>query len=198
MNYPVKHCAVIILAAGKSGRMGSPKQLLPYNGKTLLEHAANEAKLSNAGSVTIVLGHAADEIIAGTRLSGVHLVKNENWESGIASSIIAGIKVLIREHPDTDAAILLVSDQPYIDSALLNQIIAKQQESDSPMVACEYDGGLGVPALFHKFLFSQLLALEGDVGAKKLIHQNPNLVARVQFPLGHVDVDTPDAYRNLF
>jgi len=198
MNYPVKHCAVIILAAGKSGRMGSTKQLLPYNGKTLLEHAADEAKSSEAGSVIVVLGHAADEIIAGTHLSEVHLVKNEDWESGVASSIIAGIKVLIREHPDTDAVLLLVSDQPYIDSALLNQIIARQQESDKPIVACEYDGGLGVPALFHKFLFSQLLALEGDAGAKKLIHQNPDLVASVEFPLGHIDVDTPDAYRNLF
>lgn len=198
MNYPVKHCAAIILAAGKSGRMGSPKQLLRYNGKTLLEHAADEAKASDVASVIIVLGHRADEIIAGMSTAGTHAVKNENWESGMASSIITGIKVLISEQPDTDAAVLLVSDQPYVDSALINQIIAKQQESDQPIVACEYDGGPGVPALFHKFFFSQLLVLKGDAGAKRLIKQNLNLVATVEFPFGHVDVDTPEAYRNLF
>jgi molybdenum cofactor cytidylyltransferase len=81
---------------------------------------------------------------------------------------------------------------------LLNQVIAKQRESDRPIVACEYDGRLGVPALFHKSLFNQLLALKGDAGAKKLIHQNLNLVASVPFPLGHIDVDTPDTYKNLF
>ena len=198
MNYPVKHCAAIILAAGKSGRMGRPKQLLRYNGKTLLQHVVDEVKTSDIGSVIIVLGHATERMIGETDMAGVYIVKNGNWESGMASSIITGIKVLISEHPDTDAAILLVSDQPHLDSALINQIIAKQSESGKPIVACEYEGGPGVPALFHKYFFSQLLALKGDAGAKKLIHQNLNLVATVPFALGHVDVDTPEAYRNLF
>ncbi len=197
MNYPVKHCAAIILAAGKSQRMGSPKQLLRYNNKTFLEHVADEATASEAERVIIVLGYAAGEIVAATNITGAHVLNNENWERGMASSIITGIKYLIHEHPDTDAAILLVSDQPYLDSALLNKMLAKQRETGLPIVACEYERGAGVPALFHKFFFSQLLALKGDAGAKRLINQNLNLVATVPFPLGHVDVDTPEAYQKL-
>jgi molybdenum cofactor cytidylyltransferase len=197
MNYPIDQCVAIILAAGRSSRMGSPKQLLLYKGKTLLEHSIDEAKTSDVTSVLVVLGSEAGHMMTEANIWDAEIVDNENWASGMASSIIAGIKVVVSERPDADAVILMVCDQPYVDSALLNQIIAKQQESDQPIVACEYEGALGVPALFHKFLFSQLLGLEGDAGAKKLINQNLNLVATVPFPSGHIDVDTPEAYEKL-
>lgn len=177
--------------------MGSPKQLLRYKGKMLLEHAVDEAKGANVAAVLVVLGSEAGQMMTEANIWNADIVDNENWQSGMASSIVAGIKVVISERPDADAVILTVCDQPYVDSALLNRIIAKQQESDQAIVACEYDGAPGVPALFHKFLFSQLLGLEGDSGAKKLINQNLDLVATVPFPFGHIDVDTPESYQNL-
>jgi molybdenum cofactor cytidylyltransferase len=197
MNYPVAHSVAIVLAAGRSGRMGSPKQLLRYKGKTLLEHTVDEAKASDVTSVLVVLGSEAGRLMTEANIWNAEILDNENWETGMASSIIAGIKVVISEHPEADAVILMVCDQPYVDSALLNRIIAAQKETDQPIVASEYAGTPGVPALFHKLLFSQLLGLEGDAGAKKLISQNLNLVATIPFPQGHIDIDTPEAYQKL-
>lgn len=197
MENQVKNWSIIILAAGRSERMGSLKQLLSYNGKTLLEYAADEAIASGAETVTIVLGYEADRIIAQTQITEAHVVLNSEWESGMASSIVSGMKMIMKDRPETDAVILMVCDQPFADASLLKRLIAKQKETGKPIIACEYGGVVGVPALFCKNYFAELLGSKGDLGAKKIISQHTDAVATISFPLGSIDIDTPEAYQKL-
>eukprot|EP01031_Cornospumella_fuschlensis_P013685 gene13685-16729_t len=126
---------LIILAAGRSARLGSPKQLLSYQGKNLLQHTIDAAHESQAGPVIIVLGSDMDEIAAGLDQIHLTIVKNPNWESGMASSISCGINTANNLYPDTEAVILMVCDQPFVNAKLLKGLIKKQEESGSSIVA---------------------------------------------------------------
>lgn len=188
---------LIILAAGRSARLGSPKQLLSYQGKNLLQHTTDAAHESQAGPVIIVMGSDMDEIAAG--LDPIHLtiVKNPNWESGMASSISCGINTANNLYPDTEAVILMVCDQPFVNAKLLKDLIKKQEESGSSIVASSYENIHGTPALFHKKHFDELSALTGDTGAKSLIKKYAESIEAIPFDLGSIDIDTIEDYRNL-
>jgi len=196
-NYKMNNCAAIILAAGKSSRLGQPKQLLQYQNKILLQHAIDVAKQSEIKQVIVVLGSGYESIIAAIDLSGIHVVKNDRWQTGIASSINCGINALREISPTSEAAILMVSDQPYITPSLLNSLISEQLENGKPIVACEYDNTIGIPAIFHKSIFDQLTELKGDTGAKKIIKQYSDVVSTVSFLMGGIDIDTLDDYETL-
>jgi molybdenum cofactor cytidylyltransferase len=196
-KYEVNNCAVIILAAGQSSRLGQPKQLLKYQSKTLLQHAINTAKQSSAKSTIVVLGSGVEQILNTIDTNGLHIIKNDDWQSGIASSISYGVKSLQNIDPMPDAVILMTCDQPFVSSDLLNELIAKQKETGKLIIASQYDGTIGIPALFHKSLFEQLTALKGDSGAKKLMEQNRDDVTTVPFPKGGIDIDTLDDYEAL-
>ncbi len=189
--------AVIILAAGQSSRLGQPKQLLNFKGTSLLQHAINSARQSSLRDIILVLGSEFELIKDAIDLTGVHLASNENWQSGIASSITCGLDAFDLFNPRPDAAIFMVCDQPFVDSALLNQLLAAQKASGKPIVASAYGDIVGIPALFHKSFFNQLQALKGDTGAKKIIQQNPDDTITVPFDQGGIDIDTPDDYHSL-
>jgi molybdenum cofactor cytidylyltransferase len=140
---------VIILAAGSSSRLGQPKQLLEFNGKTLLEIAVEAAQNSLAASCVIVLGANADLIVEKIRHTKADQVINENWESGMASSMQKGLKYLI-EKSAPDQVILMLSDQPFVNSNILNSLIENKLNSHSEIIACSYNGTFGVPVLFTK------------------------------------------------
>lgn len=193
----VKSCAAIILAAGQSSRLGKPKQLLKYQNKTLLQHAMDTTKQSTVQSVIVVLGSNADLISNDIDPSGIHLVINNDWQSGMASAICCGIQSLRRLDSNVDAVILMVCDQPFVSPDLLDNLIEKQQETGKLIIASQYDDTIGTPALFYKELFMELLALEGDSGAKKIIMQHSNLLATISFPKGSIDIDTIDDYKAL-
>ena len=195
-SYAIKNCAVIILAAGQSSRLGKPKQLLKYQNKTLLQHVIDVAKQS-AQAVVVVLGCEADTILNSTDIESLYVAKNEDWQSGMASTIRCGIKTLEYSTPAADAAILMVCDQPYVSVELLDNLIKKQKETGKPIVASEYDGVLGTPALFHESFFSRLIDIKGDTGAKKIMMQNADLVASIPFLNGGIDIDTLDDYEAL-
>jgi len=196
MAFRVNHCCAIILAAGQSRRLGSPKQLLEYRGKTLLQQTIDEVR-STGMSTILVLGANADLILTKTDTKGTHIVHNDNWNKGMASSVHAGITALQEINSEADGAIIMVSDQPFVNSAILNDMVSEQNATGKPMIACEYEGSIGVPALFHRDFFAQLLQLYGDAGAKKIMQQNSAQVATVKFPLGSIDIDTMEAYQNL-
>ncbi|MBO9204891.1 MULTISPECIES: nucleotidyltransferase family protein [Niastella] len=190
------HTDIIILAAGASTRLGRPKQLLPWQGVTLLQHAVQTA-LTVAVQPVVVTGANGDHLAAALDPGQVKLVFNQNWQQGIASSIRCGLKTLLNRTPEPDQVIFMVCDQPFVTAGLLLDLINEQQKSRKPIVASAYAGTLGIPALFDKSLFSQLLDLQGDTGAKRLIQQYGDEVASVAFPEGMIDIDTEGEYKEL-
>lgn len=187
---------VIILAAGSSSRLGQPKQLLEFNGKTLIEIAVEAAQNSLAQSCVLVLGANANLISEKVGHLKIDQVTNENWENGMASSMQKGLKYLM-ENSTPDQVILMLSDQPFVDSNILNSLIENKINTHSEIIACSYNGTLGVPVLFTKKYFPKLLSLTGNDGAKKLVMAHQDDLLTIEFPLGAIDIDTMEDYQRL-
>lgn len=190
-------CGIVILAAGASTRLGKPKQLLQYHGKTLLNHAVNEAIKAKADAVVVILGKNADLFTGEIDKEEVRVVINKDWEEGMASSVRLGLDTLLKSKPYMDAVIFMVCDQPHISSSVLNNLITAQQRTTKQIVTCNYGESIGPPALFHKKYFRELAKLKGDVGAKNIIQQNMNDVATILFREGKIDIDTEEDYEAL-
>lgn len=192
----IYHTDIVILAAGASIRLGRPKQLLPWQGKTLLQHAV-ETALSIATQPVVVTGCNADQLVAGVDHTQAHIVFNPEWEQGIASSIRCGLQALLNRTPPPDQVIFMVCDQPFVSPGLLLDLINERQKSHKSIIASSYAGTLGIPALFDKTHFAQLLDLQGDTGAKKVIQGFPEEVGSVEFKEGELDIDTEVEYKKL-
>jgi molybdenum cofactor cytidylyltransferase len=188
---------VVILAAGRSTRMGSPKQLLPYSATTLLQHTIDAAESSQAQAVTVVLGSNAGLIRETIKSQETNYIINTSFREGIASSIRCGIDELVKSHPHVHAVILMVADQPYVSATLLNQLIEQYLTKDQPIVASKYGETLGTPVLFDKRFWNELLQLKGDEGAKSLIYKYIDQAGIVPFPGGDIDIDTREDFNNL-
>lgn len=188
---------VIILAAGASERMGQPKQLLQYNGKSLIQHivqAANDALHIPPLVVTGKYDRQIRDALAGQQ---AEFVFNPEWESGMASSIRCGLQHVLQQ-ASSDGVLLAVSDQPFVTSLLITSLVNKYRASVKPITVCRYaDQTLGTPALFGNSLFSRLLELKGQEGAGILFRNHRELVEAVDFPLGGIDIDTPEDYSRL-
>jgi molybdenum cofactor cytidylyltransferase len=185
--------AILILAAGSSQRLGQPKQLLSHTNNSLLYYAASEA-LKTTNNVVVVLGSHAEMIQEELKNLPVQFLHNKDWKEGMSSSIRNGLSFLLEEMPQLDAVMIMVSDQPFVSASLLNDIIEKYRETKKPVVACSYKDTVGVPALFDKSLFDDLLQLSGPSGAKKIIAQYIDAVDIIAFPLGYIDIDTQEDY----
>lgn len=184
------------MAAGASSRMGCPKQALAFGGSTLLGHAAETALSSRAASVSVVLG--ASENVIGAELAGlpVRIVPNPNWAAGIGSTIHAGV-AQAQTDPNISSVILAVADQPHLTAETYNRIIAAHLSSGLPIIASQYSGTVGVPALFERRFFDSLLALPPDQGCKGLILSNAAKSMRLPCPEAAIDIDSPEDYSNL-
>lgn len=190
-------CGIVILAAGASTRLGKPKQLLQYHGKTLLDHSVNEAINAKADAVVVILGKNADLLQNKIDNQKVNVVINKDWEEGMAASVRLGLATLLKIKPYIDAVIFMVCDQPHISSLVLNELITTQQKTTKQIVTCNYGGSIGPPALFHKKYFRELAKVKGDIGARNIIQQNMNDVATILFPEGKIDIDTQEDYDAL-
>ena len=174
--------------------MHLPKQLLPIKKKNLLQYSIDQALASKGAAVYVVLGARADRVRDAIRTSNIVVVTNEHWLEGMGTSIRAGIAAL----PGTvDAAIISLCDQPFLTSSLFDNLIDTHVSSGRSIVACEYDGSPGVPALFARKHFEELRFLQGDSGAKKIILDHRQDAAVIQFPKGSVDLDTAEDYQNF-
>jgi molybdenum cofactor cytidylyltransferase len=196
-DYIVNSCGIVILAAGASTRLGKPKQLLQYRGKTLLAHAINEAINSNADAIVVILGKDADLFKKEIDEKKVRVAINSSWEEGMASSLRLGLDTLLTDKPYIDAVIFMVCDQPHVLSSILNELIMTQQKTTKQIVTCNYGDSIGPPALFHKKYFKDLMKLSGDTGARKIIQQNMNDMTTILFPEGEIDIDTEEDYEEL-
>jgi len=188
---------LILLAAGGSTRLGRPKQLLDYQGQPLLRRAAETALASQCQPVIVVLGAEAEACAAALAGLPVRVVVNADWREGLASSIRAGLNTLIKENSFIAAAILSVADQPHLTAPLLDSLIERQRDTGKKIIAAQYAGVAGPPALFDTRFFPQLQTLAGDEGARRVLLENPAEVVLVPFPAGSLDVDTPEDYQNL-
>ncbi len=197
MNYSIKNGGVVIVAGGESKRLGIPKQLLSYQGETLLNRLIAKLKQATNFPIFLILGASAEKIIQEIGATDFSITINENWQEGMASSIRLGIQVAQKNIPDLEGILLVVCDQPFIAVANIQALIQLQQHSDLPIAACYYANTLGTPALFHKSIFPDLLQLRGDVGAKNIILQRGAEVAKLHFEEGLVDIDTPEDYQQL-
>jgi molybdenum cofactor cytidylyltransferase len=192
-----QNIGLVILAAGSSSRLGTPKQLLPYTGKTLLQNSIDVAIGCDAGPVLVVLGSEAEIIKDNIHAPAARVIMNDQWEEGMASSIRCGLNALMQQYPLTEAVVIMVCDQPYANQALVNKLISVHHNTGKPIVASRYDHITGVPALFHKTIFPELLQLKGDVGAKSIIQRHAGEVDVVTFSKGGVDIDTAADYKEL-
>jgi molybdenum cofactor cytidylyltransferase len=186
--------AIIILAAGASTRMGRPKQLLEYNGRSLIQHAVGVATASICHPIIVVLGAYADRIKPEIATLSVETIENSFWQQGMSTSIRIGIETLNKSYSKIEAAILMLCDQPFVSPCLIERLINVYRTTQPSIVASEYDLVLGVPALFDRTLFPELAQLSNDTGAKKIIQKYIRQVARVSFPEGIIDIDTPQDY----
>ena len=193
----IHHCAVIILAGGKSARLGKPKQLLKFNGKTFLQHALDTAELAGLGPVIVVLGSQKSILERGISGNNVLILENKNWEEGMASSIRAGVEKIKQLSGDIDGTVIMVCDQPFVSPDLLNTLLITQRETGKAVVASSYESIAGTPVIFHQSVFAQLMELKGEKGARKFLEQNPELVATISFPAGKTDIDTIEEYEKL-
>ncbi len=175
--------------------MGQPKQLLPYQGHSLLRYMASVALHSCCHPITVVLGSQADRIRLEIDDLPLQIVDNERWVEGMGISIQAGLTFALNH--TLDAVVIMLCDQPYVTSHLLNQLVESYQVTRRSIVASAYANALGVPALFSQKLFPQLLTLEANAGAKYLLERYRDQVYRLPFAEGAVDVDTPADYEQL-
>ena len=187
----------VVLAAGSSSRMGSPKQTLQFRGESLLRRAALAALGAGCRPVVVVTGAYAE--LSRRELGGLDVREalNPRWETGMASSIRAGVEDLIRADPDASAAVFLLCDQPHVTAEVLSGLIAAHRATGRPVIASTYGGSFGVPALFSRTLFPELTRLEGMSGAKEVIQRYAPEASFLPFEGGEVDVDTPDDFSRL-
>ncbi len=187
-----------MLAAGASTRLGQPKQLLIHQGEPLIRQAAQAAIAAGASPVIVVLGANADVVAPALHsLNGVTLTTNHRWHDGLASSLAAGVTAVMVSAPETDGILIAVSDQPLIDAIALRRLVEKFNEHHR-LVAAEYSGTIGVPAIVGREHFDALCALEGDTGAGRWLRTRLAHVTRVPTPDAAIDVDTArDAERHL-
>jgi len=184
---------LIILAAGESGRLGRPKQNLLFQGQTLLQRAIGTALASACMPVMVVLGANADQIMP---ITNADIIYNDDWKGGMASSIRLAVSA-ITKNASISAIIIMLCDQPFASAELLNSMITTQRQTGRSIVACTYNSTTGAPVLFTKAWFAELLLLQGQEGAKKIIKTHPGHVATVAFKHGGTDIDTQADYDNL-
>ncbi|MDN3686400.1 nucleotidyltransferase family protein [Cyclobacterium jeungdonense] len=184
---------IIILAAGNSSRLGYPKQLVKFQGESLLGNTIKMALELDIGPVIVVEGAYTFNLPV---VSGLHTIRNSEWKNGMGSSIKLGLASL-EKLAAIDQVFILLSDQPLISTTHLKTILDKKKETTLPMIASFYKNSPGVPALFDKSCFSSLLSLEDKQGAKKLFHAHRDLLGVVSLEVAKIDIDTPDDLRAL-
>lgn len=187
---------LIILAAGESRRLGQVKQNLIYQHKTLLQRAVETALNSVCRPIFVVLGANSELITRGIEQAGLTYLYNADWAEGMASAIRMAVTEIDKDSSVT-GAIIMVCDQPFVTTALIDTLVLKKQETGKCIIACSYNDTVGVPVLFDRTLFNDLKLLKGNEGAKKIVVNYNAGVVQVSFEAGSIDIDTLADYERL-
>jgi molybdenum cofactor cytidylyltransferase len=186
----------IILSAGESKRMGTPKQLLPWGRSIILQQVIDNASASRLGKILLVLGYRAEDIADKISLSSkTSIVVNHDFKTGMSSSVKCGIS---HAPVDTNAFMLLLGDQPFIGSGIINQLIDRYQTGKHSIIVPVYDGQRGHPVIFDACYKQELLAIS-DQGAKEVTERHNRDIIEVHVDSADVlaDIDTPQDYENV-
>ena len=194
----MKSIRTLILAAGASSRMGSPKPLLPWGKQSVLLHLLVQVKNAGLQQPIVVSGAYHEEIARELPEGTALLCHNADWQSGMGSSIRQGIICAKQNFPDSDGVLVLLADQPLVSERYLEKMLHHFTENPGRIIATEYPEGPGVPALFPSQHFDRLEKLKPGSGAKSLM-QNCGQDQLVLLQAGDAgrDMDTPEAYRKL-
>jgi molybdenum cofactor cytidylyltransferase len=173
----MRRIGAIVLAAGASARLGRPKQLVMMGDENLLERSIRVGREVPCSPIVVVLGACADLVVLRSNLDGVQIVMNSEWQEGMATSIRVGINAL----PDIDGVIVMVCDMPAVTPEHLRAL-----SESGELTGTSYVGRRGVPAYVPKSMFSALLNLQGDFGARDLLRYAPS----IELLSGDFDIDT--------
>jgi molybdenum cofactor cytidylyltransferase len=193
----VGRIGAVVLAGGRSSRMGDAhKLLLPLGGRPVAAYALDAALGSGADPVVVVLGHRADDVRAALPAGGYQVVVNAEYAAGMSTSLRAGIAAL---PIDVAGAVMLLADQPLITGEIVARVIAEARASGRGIVTASFGGGRGTPVYFARALFAELLAVTGDEGGRAVIARHPADVAVVELAddAAALDVDDPEQYTRL-
>ena len=189
----------IILAGGSSARMGRAKQLLPLGDSTVLEKTITNVRGAEVNEIVLVLGASAETIrrqLPLSLLEGLNVVVNRAYREGMSSSLRAGISALDQR---SEAALIILGDQPFIRSQTMDQVIKAYRRDQAQIVIPSFHGTRGNPVLLDRSIFSEVMALEGDMGSRAIFGNHLGGIAKVEVEDEGIllDIDDPDDYDRL-
>jgi molybdenum cofactor cytidylyltransferase len=203
MNGTAKQSGVsaVVLAAGMSRRMGTPKQLLRIDGETILERTLKNVRASAAGEIVLVLGHAADSVEKEISTDREKIVHNQDYQQGMGTSLRAGLAAVDAR---ASAALIVLADQPFVRPETFNQLIechqeSKLQKSGPQIIIPMYKGFRGNPVLLDRSVFPELNALSGDVGCRAIFGNHTENICKLAVnDIGILlDIDSQEEYHKL-
>ena len=189
----------IILAAGASTRMGRPKQLLKIKDEYLLDHILKAAINSRLDSVLLVLGYLSEEIKAPLKIDlenpKLKIIKNNNWKTGISSSIIAGLRKVEKEY---DHCMIILADMPNVTSDLINRLLSEYLASGMDLGAIKIGNRRSLPVILGRNYYPEIYKLKGDIGARNVFKKYSDQICFVNAGTDYkdIDIDSPNDYEN--
>lgn len=187
---------IVLLAAGKSSRMGEHKLLLPINGRPLMTYALEVAARSGAAEVIVVLGHDAEAVRQAIPSGPWRIIECNDYAAGMSASLRAGI---LAAPDDTIGAVILLADQPLISATLLREVMSRATKFAQRIVATQAGGRPSTPVYFPRALFGELLGLTGDEGGRSVLARHRELL-QIVMPGDEdelLDVDDPESFQRV-
>ncbi|NCT10783.1 MAG: nucleotidyltransferase family protein [Flavobacteriia bacterium] len=192
----MRNLAVLVLAAGASSRMRSPKQLLKIGDKTLLEIVLEKSKKISVLPIFCVLGANATLIQNEIPSKNTEFIINKKYHQGLSTSIVAGVNYLEKNYSFINGVLILLADQPAIEIRYLENLVQLSIENPKKIIASKYPKNYGVPAIFPKSIFTELQVLKGDFGAKEFLQKHKNQIICSDLNPILIDLDTEEDYEN--
>lgn len=192
----MSNIACIILAAGESTRLGSPKQLIPFNGELLIQNIARKVSSLNVCKTLCITGAENTRVQKALEKYDLKIVYNSYYKNGMSESLMKGIREIMVD-VKIDAVLIALCDQPLIPISHYEELLDKFKSGDNSIVCSSYDDTFGVPAVFDRSCFRALLTLDQGGGAKRIIKEFKDQTSFITCKEAALDVDTPEAVNRL-
>lgn len=189
--------SIIILAAGRSQRMGTIKQLLPWGKSTILQHVLDTARNCGPAEVILVLGYKVEEIIQRIDRESIKIIINPEFQKGMSSSIKLALPAVSTA---SESVMFMLGDQPMVSQEIMELLLTQHFNSSKGITLPVHNGIKGRPVLFDKKYFTELSTLVGDYGARQVIDRHPEDILEIEVDTEGVliDIDTPTDYQRYF